>query len=68
MTEKRTHMVACPACNGERTVATGESYRDEATGAWSYPATECRYCEGIGGVEVDLEPITLDDLVKMAGS
>lgn len=62
MTDKRTTMVACPSCNGEREVETGDWFMCRETGAQSPITAPCEECAGSGGVEIELEPIALSDL------
>lgn len=63
--EPRTTMVECPVCGGAGQVETGEYRIDRFDGSISYREVTCRECDGTGGVEVDLEPITLEDLEEM---
>lgn len=65
--EPRTTMVCCPACNGEGRVEVGDDYTDRDTGARSPITAPCDECHGTGGVEVELQPIDLDDLSALIG-
>jgi hypothetical protein len=60
----RTIMVDCPACGGDRgfEVITGI---DRRWGGFTGYTEPCRHCDATGAVEVELEPITLDDLEEL---
>lgn len=61
--EPRTRIVECLACEGEGRIEHSGYYgfdRETGTPLVHYSACEC--CNGTGGVEVELEPITLEDL------
>jgi hypothetical protein len=53
--------VECPACNGERghEVLTGYNINDGSPTGYIEP---CRFCGETGSIEIDDEPITIDDL------
>lgn len=56
-----TRMIECPHCSGEggHETVTGYNPRNgETTGYW----TTCPACEGKREIEIEVEPITLDDL------
>lgn len=62
----RTTIVACSRCGGDRgfEVWTGYSRFDGSpTGYWEI----CSGCDGTGSEEIELEPITIEDLSLMAG-
>lgn len=61
MTERETRMIECPGCNGEgghHTLTGYDPRNGEPTGYW----TTCDICEGRREVEIEVEPITIDDL------
>ncbi len=47
----RRASIACPACEGERVVETGDDYTDPSTGTRSPITVECDFCGGTGGIE-----------------
>lgn len=53
-----TRIVCCPNCGGDGGWA-GE-HSPIHFGHWA----ECSYCEGVGHIEVEVEPITLEDLTE----
>lgn len=60
-----TKMIECTVCNGDRQfeVVTGYDPRDgQPTG---YHQT-CGACHGDGAEEIELQPITMDDLEEMS--
>lgn len=59
--EPETRMIECPICNGEggHETITGYNLRNgELTGYW----TTCHVCEGKREVEVEVKPVTIEDL------
>lgn len=63
--EPRTRMVDCPACNGEGFHLELGSI-DREVGGFIEHRYRCTECDGAGGVEIELETITLDDLDELA--
>lgn len=60
-------LMPCPACGGDR----GWAYPvdiDRRDGSLIERWEDCRYCDENGEVEVELEPIELDDLDEAAAS
>lgn len=56
-----TRMIECPVCCGEgghETVTGYDPRNGETTSYW----TACHTCEGRKEIEVDVEPVTLEDL------
>lgn len=55
--------VPCPVCEGsaEQLVCI----RTDWTDGPQYDAVPCAECEGTGRVEIDGEPVTLDDIVSI---
>ncbi|WEX10307.1 hypothetical protein [Chelativorans sp. AA-79] len=51
-----TRMICCPNCGGDG--GWDGEFSPVHYGHW----TACTYCEGTGNIEVDVEPITADDL------
>lgn len=61
MSERETRMIECPACDGEGGHTTLTSYdprNGDPQGYW----TACHVCEGKREIEIEVEPITLEDL------
>ena len=53
-------IVRCEACGSEGRIYHGDgSHRLD----WVEP---CPYCQGTGGEMIEVEPITLDDLITLA--
>lgn len=61
-----TRMIECPYCGGEGGAGTltGYDHRNgEPLGYW----TTCPACEGKREIEIEVEPITMDDLPPARG-
>jgi hypothetical protein len=58
--------VQCPACEGYGAEVIGHGRFPD--GSENNTEVPCEYCEGTGRTEVDVEPITLDDLDTMSGN
>lgn len=50
---------ACPECNGDGCFDEAYFRNDHSVGNRH---SECSYCDGTGEVEIEVEPITLEDL------
>lgn len=62
----RTTMVPCAGCDGEGAIEHFWSY-DPRDGSPVGSVEVCRYCDGTGGEEIEMQPITLDDLDELRG-
>lgn len=59
--ERETRMIECPGCDGEggyETLTHYDARNGEPCGYW----TTCGVCNGAREIEVEVEPITLEDL------
>lgn len=57
MCDDNIRIIECPHCEGERRI-----YIED----WdSYDSYECSECNGTGGVEIEVEPVTLEDLERI---
>lgn len=58
---KETRMIACPECGGDRgwEVLTHYDPRDgDPKGYWQH----CEVCEATGEIEIEVEPVTMEDI------
>lgn len=56
-----TRIETCANCGGDKGFLEPVML-DPFTGQISYQAAVCRYCDGKGEVEIEVEPITMEDL------
>lgn len=57
-------LIECPCCSGECRFEVWTGYDPRDGSPTGYYET-CDECKGTGGIEIEPEPITLDDLDKM---
>lgn len=65
-------MRACPYCDGEGRVNTGDDWMDPDTGAWSPIIAPCDHCGGTGGLDTwktlgDTAQLIVDALTPLKG-
>lgn len=61
-----TRIMPCPKCGGDKGFDVPHDI-DRNNGDMVCHWVECRYCGGEGDEEIELEPITMEDLDVMAG-
>lgn len=62
MNAERTQMIPCPVCEGNGSWEQDTGRIDWDCGAPITHQVTCDECGGTGGVEVELQLITIDDL------
>lgn len=58
---QNVRIICCPNCGGDG--GWDGEFSPIHYGHW----TTCSYCDGVGHIEVEVEPITADDLKAMEG-
>lgn len=60
-------IIICPACGGEGIWDVPTGHYSHLNGALITETRFCRECGGSGQVEVEVEPITVEDLAEIPG-
>jgi hypothetical protein len=67
MTDREHMIIPCPECGGDRGWAVPVDI-DRRDGSLIERWQQCEVCEATGELEIEPEPIELEDLDSMAGS
>jgi hypothetical protein len=60
-------IICCETCEGAGRYECGPYEIDRRDGSVHGTEHECHVCEGAGSLQVEVEPITIDDLDAMGG-
>jgi hypothetical protein len=58
-------IIACPSCDGDRGWESAPYGIDYNDGSLLTSWIKCNECDGTGEVEIEVEPITLNDLIEL---